>query len=138
MAPAPNRIAALFDLSAGTEMIRRQRVTHDATHTPLSWSESWFPAALAAACPVLLQRERIVEGTLRRIAAVGPEWVASRGVDEVTVAAADAGMAYTLHVPVGSPVLVTCTQWVTAAGRVVEVGGSTAVQGVCAAYPYEL
>lgn len=62
--PAPEDVAAAFQIAPGTPVIRRHRVTylHD---SPKSSSTSWFLADVASVAPKLLTTERILEGTGR-------------------------------------------------------------------------
>ena len=59
---APDAIADALGVAAGTEVIRRHRVTYR-DDSPVSASTSWLPGDLAASAPRLLATERIIEGT---------------------------------------------------------------------------
>jgi GntR family transcriptional regulator len=60
---APAHIAETFGLPAGAKAVKRRRVTNDPSG-PIEVSTSWFSEETATAAPRLLQRERILEGTL--------------------------------------------------------------------------
>jgi DNA-binding GntR family transcriptional regulator len=120
---APPHVAEVFGIEPGTAVIRRVRVHHDAEDIPLSVSTSWFSATVAAACPALLERQRVFEGTTNYIATqTGVDVV--RGRDVVTAVAASRDQAELLDVPVGSPVQRVTTSWFTADDVVVEFGES--------------
>jgi DNA-binding GntR family transcriptional regulator len=63
IAPAPPHVAAVLGSEAGAPVIERRRITHAADDTPLATSTTYFPPALADACPALLNTERIKQGT---------------------------------------------------------------------------
>jgi GntR family transcriptional regulator len=60
---APDHVAAALGVDAGTQVVRRQRVTH-AADEPVEVSTSWYDATIADRAPRLLQLDRILEGTL--------------------------------------------------------------------------
>jgi GntR family transcriptional regulator len=60
---APAHIAEALNLPAGSKALKRRRVTND-PNGPVEVSTSWFSEETADAAPRLLQRERILEGTL--------------------------------------------------------------------------
>ncbi len=64
LVPAPDAIADALGIPAGTEVIRRHRVTYR-DDSPVSASTSWLPGDLAASAPRLLTTERIIEGWTR-------------------------------------------------------------------------
>lgn len=66
LTPAPDDVAAALGIDAGTEVVRRYRVTLEGEN-PTATSTSWFLAAVAEQCPRLLKRERIREGTTRYV-----------------------------------------------------------------------
>ena len=63
LVPAPEDVATVLNIAAGTPAIKRVRVTFSASDQPVSTSTSWFDGAHADAAPKLLQSERIIEGT---------------------------------------------------------------------------
>jgi DNA-binding GntR family transcriptional regulator len=63
---APDDVAAGLGVDPGSRVVRRQRVTFEGEN-PIALSISWFSGDLAVACPRLLKRERIREGTTRYI-----------------------------------------------------------------------
>jgi len=69
VAPAPDHVIEGLGLARGSGAIRRRRVTNNASG-PLEVSTSWFDGALADTADRLLQRERILEGTLAYVEAL--------------------------------------------------------------------
>ncbi|MGH3366842.1 MAG: GntR family transcriptional regulator [Nocardioidaceae bacterium] len=65
---ASEQVAGALGISAGSEAIRRRRITYRDQH-PVSASTSYFPADWAHAAPKLLQRDRIREGAFAYVAA---------------------------------------------------------------------
>lgn len=63
---APDDVAHALDLEPGATAVRRHRVTHR-DGQPRSSSTSWFAGDLATTAPLLLQRERIRQGTPRYV-----------------------------------------------------------------------
>lgn len=64
--PAPEDVAAGLGISVGDQVVRRHRITFEG-ELPVATSYSWFTAAVGAAAPRLLQRERVREGTTRYV-----------------------------------------------------------------------
>jgi DNA-binding GntR family transcriptional regulator len=60
--PAPEDVARALDVDLGEPVVRRHRVTYRGDE-PQSSSTSWFTAAVAQVAPLLLERERIRQGT---------------------------------------------------------------------------
>jgi DNA-binding GntR family transcriptional regulator len=60
---APPHITEALHLPAGAKALKRRRVTNN-PDGPVEVSTSWFSEGTASAAPRLLQRERILEGTL--------------------------------------------------------------------------
>ncbi len=63
LAPATDAAASALGIEPGTQAVRRRRIVHDADG-PVEISTSWFTAETAKEAPRLLERERIIEGTL--------------------------------------------------------------------------
>lgn len=127
LTPAPQHVADAFAIEAGATVIRRERV-HYVGAIALSVSTSWFDGVLAQSCPMLLERERIVEGTASYIAARWPTQAVARGRDVLAVIAADESTAALLDVPIGLPVQLVTTYWFDAADGVVEFGESISTE----------
>jgi GntR family transcriptional regulator len=64
LVPAPEDVAHALGIQPGATALRRHRVTF-LGDTPQSSSTSWFTADVARVAPLLLQRERILQGTAR-------------------------------------------------------------------------
>jgi GntR family transcriptional regulator len=60
---ASEAVALSLGLPTGAPAIRRQRVVYESSG-PVEVSSSWFPASLAERAPLLMERERIREGTV--------------------------------------------------------------------------
>jgi DNA-binding GntR family transcriptional regulator len=65
---APAHIAEALNLPVGTKALKRRRITNDPTG-PVELSTSWFSEDVATVAPRLLQRERILEGTVAYVEA---------------------------------------------------------------------
>lgn len=63
---APDDVAAALGITAGTSVVRRQRVTFEG-ELPVATSTSWFTSEVGEAAPRLLARERVREGTTRYV-----------------------------------------------------------------------
>lgn len=129
---APEQVADALGLQPQAPVIRRQRITFDANDTPLSTSVSWFDGAFAAHAPLLLQAERILQGTARY---VEEQTGRARGpVDQDTTyleaAEASEEEADALRIPVGSSVLRGQNFYRDVEGEVLEYGESTALKGL--------
>jgi GntR family transcriptional regulator len=61
--PAHEAVAQALGVKAGESAIRRRRIVYEESG-PVELSDSWMPEALAARAPLLLERERILEGTV--------------------------------------------------------------------------
>jgi DNA-binding GntR family transcriptional regulator len=133
---APEAIAAALGLDAGTQVIRRQRVTYQGD-TPVSASVSWFDGALADTAPKLLAAERLTEGTPGYIRATTGR-TAATGRDQVSARAATAEDAEALATPEGTPVRVGRNWLYDADGDVIEYGESVALAGRWASYDYDI
>ena len=66
LSPAPEAVASALGLEPGARAIRRRRIVHEEAG-PVELSSSWMPQALAERAPLLLERERIREGTVAYI-----------------------------------------------------------------------
>jgi DNA-binding GntR family transcriptional regulator len=134
--PAPDHIAEVLGVAAGSAVIRRRRITYR-DDTPVSASTSWFTGDLAASAPALLGLERIIQGTPGYVEQQTGR-VMSRGRDHVTAGLADRDAAHDLAVPEGSPVLLG-RNWVTdQAGEVLEYGEYVSAAGRWSVYEYDL
>lgn len=129
MLSAPELPAAALGLDEGALAIRRQRITFDASGTPLSTSVSWFDGMLAEAAPLLLETERITQGTATY---VEEQTGRARSMKErmlLSAGAATAEEAEALGVEPGSPVLRTRNFYWDTAGDLIEYGEAAAAQG---------
>jgi GntR family transcriptional regulator len=82
--PAPEAVAQALGVELGGSAIRRRRIVHEESG-PVEVSDSWLPAGLAERAPLLLERERIREGTVAyierttgRLAHVGRDRISAR------------------------------------------------------------
>jgi DNA-binding GntR family transcriptional regulator len=101
---APAHIAEALTLPAGTKALKRRRITND-PDGPVELSTSWFSEETAAAAPRLLQRARILEGTLAYVEACTGRR-AMVAADRVGARLASADEATALRLPEPSAVLV--------------------------------
>ncbi|REE96648.1 GntR family transcriptional regulator [Thermomonospora umbrina] len=111
LVPAPEDVAAALELASDATAIRRHRVTYNAEDQPLACSTSWFAGDLAEVAPLLLESERIRQGT----AAYVEEMIGRQmrqGQDRIAARLATAEELQELALPDPSAVLVTLhTVW---------------------------
>lgn len=123
----PKWVADLLGLEPGVQAVRRRRVTRN-EECPVSTSTSWFAPEMATAVPALLQRERIIGGTVTAIAnATGRRAVDSEEATSAGVATEE--IAHDLEIPVGSPVALGRNVYVDSDGEPIEIGESAAPAG---------
>jgi DNA-binding GntR family transcriptional regulator len=135
---APEQVALSLDLEANTSVIRRQRTTYNADGQPLSVSVSWFDGALAEIAPMLLERERILEGTARYIETCTGRTRSSREKILLRAGAATHEEARDLQVSEGSPVLRGRNWYWDTEGDVIEYGESAAGEGLESSFEYNV
>jgi DNA-binding GntR family transcriptional regulator len=136
LVPAPDAIADALGVPAGTEVIRRHRVTYR-DDSPVSASTSWLPGDLAASAPRLLTTERIIEGTTGYIEQETGRAVV-RGLDQESARAATEQDAEDLGVPPGSPVTCGRNWWYGRDGEVIEYGERVSIPGRWSSHRYEI
>lgn len=61
--PAPEDVALALGIDVGADAIARRRITHE-QDDPVEVSTSWFSAELSETAPLLLEAERIKQGTV--------------------------------------------------------------------------
>lgn len=132
LAAAPEHVADALHLAVSSPVIRRQRVTFDVNDMPLSTSVSWFDGALAGQAPLLLQTERIVQGTARYIEEQTGRVHGPLEQDTTYLEADEASEeeARALDIPVGSPILRGRNFYRDVDGEVLEYGNSAALKGL--------
>lgn len=119
------------------ELIRRMRVVHNTDlDIPVSVSVSWFRGGVAEVCPMLLETERIQEGTPRYLHS-RTGLLINNGHDDVCAAWANEVEARHLEVEFGSPVCRTRSHQMGAQGLLIEYSESTALPGRWGSYPYQ-
>lgn len=62
--PAPDYVATALNISPGSDVVRRHRVTISKVHGPVETSVSWLDAGLLNQASLLVQPERILRGTV--------------------------------------------------------------------------
>ncbi|MBR8744699.1 GntR family transcriptional regulator [Nocardiopsis sp. MG754419] len=136
LVPAPEEVADALGIPAGTNVIRRQRVTLR-DDVPSSASTSWYSGELAESAPLLLESERLRQGT--------PKYVEERtglvpaaGKDQLRADIASEEDSAALGIPLGSPVLRKQNWVLSAEGDVIEFGQSVSVARRWATYNYEI
>ncbi|WP_327075676.1 GntR family transcriptional regulator (plasmid) [Kitasatospora purpeofusca] len=128
LAPAPRWVADLFGIEEGEDAIRRHRVTSN-PDGPVSASVSWFAADLAESVPVLLRRERILNGSPKAVAAATGRTLSPGGSEASTVGRANADQARELGVENGAPIYISRNVYYDIEGGIIEVGESIAPEG---------
>lgn len=129
---APEHVADALHLDPSAPVIRRERITYDANGVPLSTSVSWFDGELANSAPLLLEAERIRQGTAHYITEqTGRERrPAEHDTTYLEAEAANATEAEALNIPQQSPVLRGRNFYRDVNGDVIEYGESTALKGL--------
>lgn len=138
LVPAPEMPAAALGVDAGTPVIRRRRTTFNPSDTPLSVSVSWFDGALAGIAPLLLERERIMEGTTRYIEERTGRARSMRERMLISAGAATAEEAAELGIAEGAPVLRSRNFYWDTDGVVIEYGEAVAAEGQETAIDYTI
>lgn len=129
---APQQVADALDLDSSAPVIRRLRVTYDAHDIPLSTSVSWFDGGLAGQAPLLLEADRILQGTARYIEEQTGQVHGPPDQDTTYLEAAGATEeeAAALHISPAAPVLRGKNFYRDTDGGVLEYGESTALAGL--------
>jgi DNA-binding GntR family transcriptional regulator len=138
LVPAPEAPAAALGIDEGAPVIRRQRITLNASDTPLSTSVSWFDGSLVDVAPLLLQTDRIIQGTTRYVEEATGR---TRSLSErmyISAGAATAEEAEALGIDEGSPVLRTRNYYWDTGGAVIEYGEAAAAEGQETAIDYTI
>jgi DNA-binding GntR family transcriptional regulator len=136
LVPAPDEIADALGLDHGSTVIRRQRTIYDADGLALSASLSWFDGALSTTAPLLLKRDRILQGTTRYVI---EQTGVSRSPRERMLMAAGAATsqeAEQLGIAESAPVLRSRNWAWDIDGAVIEYGESAAKQGLETSFDY--
>jgi GntR family transcriptional regulator len=136
LVPAPEEVADALGVPAGTNVIRRQRVTLR-DDVPSSASTSWFHGELADSAPLLLEAKRLPQGTPKYIEEQAGLTPAS-GKDQLRADIASEEDSAALGIPLGSPVLRKQNWVLNADGDVIEFGQSVSVARRWATYNYEI
>lgn len=137
LSPATERVAAALGIEEGKGAIRRRRTTYTADDVPVSTSVSWFRAELAEAAPLLLETERIRQGTMRYVEEQTNAKLTGTHVQHAAGFANDDDAA-ALGVPAESPVLLSRNRFYDENGAVIEYGESTALPGHWVFYDYTI
>ncbi|GGK11421.1 transcriptional regulator [Pilimelia terevasa] len=118
---APADLAATFEVSTSTKLLRRTYRTRTHGDAPFNVSTSYLPLDLVAANPALLDstREPWPGGTQHQLFTVGVE--VDRIIDKVTARPPRADEVAALDLPAGVAVLVLRKVSIDITGRVVEV-----------------
>jgi DNA-binding GntR family transcriptional regulator len=133
---APAQVADALGLATGSLVIRRHRVTYRGDEA-ISASVSWFDGELAEIAPLLLEPERIRQGTAGYITEKTGR-VSATGRDQNAASAAGAQDSADLGVAEGSPVH-RGRNWIyDADGGVIEYGESVSVADRWISYDYEI
>lgn len=129
---APEHVADALHLAPSSPVIRRQRVTYDTNNVPLSTSVSWFDGGLAGQAPLLLQTERIVQGTARYIEEQTGRTRGPLEQDTTYLEAEEASEeeATALGITAGAPILRGHNFYRDVDGEVIEYGDSAALKGL--------
>lgn len=136
LVPAPKEVADALGITVHDLVIRRQRVTLR-DDVPSSASVSWYSGALAESAPLLLETQRLPQGT--------PKYVEEQtglvpvaGQDQLRADIASEEDSAALGIPLGSPVLRKQNWTFTTEGDVIEFGQSVSVPRRWATYTYEI
>lgn len=136
LVPAPEEVADALGIPAGTNVIRRQRVTLR-DDVPSSASTSWYSGELAESAPMLLEAQRLRQGTPKYVEEQ-TGLVPAAGKDQLRADIASEEDSAALDIPLGSPVLRKQNWVLSAEGDVIEFGQSVSVARRWATYNYEI
>lgn len=126
-AAAPAEVAEILGIPAGRRALRRTETRADGDQTT-SVTTAWYPPAIADAAPRLADNQALPAGALAYIAeATGTRAV--RADEDFVAIAADDSTAAALNVALGAPILVTCTRYHAADGRLIEYSENTFASG---------
>lgn len=137
LAPATFRAAEALGVEEGVEVIRRRRTTYAPDDSAVSTSVSWFHGSLGNVAPLLLETERIIQGTMRYVEEQTGRVVSGTSVQHAAGFASDDDSG-ALDVPAESPVLLSRNRYLDTEGDVVEYGESTALPGHWVFYEYTI
>ncbi|GLU46296.1 GntR family transcriptional regulator [Nocardiopsis ansamitocini] len=136
LVPAPEEVADALGIPVGTNVIRRQRVTLR-DDVPSSASTSWYSGEFAESAPLLLEAERLRQGTPKYVEDQ-TGLVPAAGKDQLRADIASEEDSAALGIPLGSPVLRKQNWVLSAEGDVIEFGQSVSVPRRWATYNYEI
>lgn len=136
LVPAPEDVADALGVPAGSDVIRRRRVTFR-DERPSSASTSWFRGELADTAPLLLEAERLPQGTPKYIEEQAG-LTAAAGKDQLRADIASEEDSEALDIPLGSPVLRKQNWVLNAEGDAIEFGQSVSVARRWATYNYKI
>src|SRR5690606_4956079 len=128
-------VADALGIEAGTQVIRRHRITYREGDVPVMASTSWLAGELATVAPRLLETERLRQGTPGYIEETTGRRITS-GRDQITADAATQEEASALDVAPGSPVLRGRNWMYGRAGEVIEYGEYVVAAGRWETYEY--
>lgn len=130
-------VAMMLEVEPGTLVVMRERVVVDTDGVPVSTSTSFHRGELVSAAPALVETARVPQGT--------PQYIAERTgkqgrhvTDLVSARVASDREAELLHLPHGSPVLVTRNTLRDDDGYVIEYGISITPPGSEKVFRYTL
>lgn len=133
--PAPNYIADSLGLKPHADVIRRHRIRYR-DEQPVSSSTSWFAADLAKEAPLLLQRERVLQGTSIYIEESTGRNMRT-GHDQIAASTATDDAAAQLGIEPGSPVLISRHWTYDSNEHVIEYGETVALPDRWISYDYD-
>jgi DNA-binding GntR family transcriptional regulator len=125
LVPASETVADALGLRPGDQVIRRQRTTFEGNDRPLSMSVSWFDGALAEVAPLLMQKERILQGTFKYVEERTGRIRSDHEKLIISAGAATELEAVQLGVEIGSPIQRGRNFFWDTEGVVIEYGEST-------------
>jgi DNA-binding GntR family transcriptional regulator len=127
---APDHVVDALGLKGRVQVIRRHRTTFDTDDIPLSTSVSWFDGALADVAPLLLEPNRILQGTYRYVEERTGRIKADSEKLLISAGGATTDEARELMIPPGTPVLRGRNFYWDTDFMVIEYGESTAREGL--------
>lgn len=133
---APEEVAHVFDVNLNDRLGQRQRLIKQ-NNKPTMLATSWFPVDIVEACPKLIERERIPEGTATYIAnTLGTNL--ETGVDVLEAQRSDTHIANLVSMPMDEPLLKIANRVMDPTGRILEYGGYHVFEGTQVSYSYEV
>lgn len=130
--PAPDDVAGMMGLPAGTSVWRRERLSK-VNGVPVAHGYSWIPLEIAELVPEVLETVPVPRGA-QTLATERLGTSIGRVREQVDAGECSQEVAALLGIPAGAPVLFATCWWYDSEGRLLEVGVETRKSGMPNSY----